>query len=110
MLVHSGKKITVNLIHKDVKQFGKMEYTPVNGTRLPDGPHSFFDSPKGAYWKDGDDWFCVTPSGHYGILTAHTITEHEDGTITVHPSIGISYPGEEFLYHGWLKNGIWEDA
>ncbi len=43
----------------------------------------------------------------------HTVTEHEDGTITVSPSILCSAGEEcsrrmeaEALYHGWLERGV----
>jgi hypothetical protein len=47
-----------------------------------------------------------------GNLSAHTVTEHEDGTITVHPSIKISTSMDggvtwKELYHGWLVKGVW---
>lgn len=55
-------------------------------------------------------WMCVTPSGHSGNLAAHEVIEHEDGTITVSPSILVSTTrdGERCeLWHGYLERGIW---
>lgn len=52
-------------------------------------------------------WMVRTPNGHYGNLANHEVVEHEDGTITVTPSILISNPQEGELYHGFLTKGEW---
>ena len=40
-------------------------------------------------------------------LQAHDIIEHEDGMITVHPSILVTtWDGKR--WHGYLRNGEWE--
>lgn len=56
-------------------------------------------------------WTVVDPAGFQGMLNpnVHTVTEHEDGTITVHPSIVTQFAGVE-KYHGWLRRGEWTDA
>lgn len=63
----------------------------------------------GDYGKDENGiWYCYPPvegSGP-GCLQRHTVIEHEDGTITVTPSILITGSPER-SYHGWLTNGIW---
>lgn len=66
----------------------------------------------GEYGKDIDgSWRAVSPNGHLANLGAHQVTEHEDGSITVSPSIGIFYQSlTEFAYHGFLEKGIWRDA
>lgn len=48
-------------------------------------------------------WQVVAPDGSACSLNpaVHTVTEHEDGAITVHPSIVTS------TWHGWLKHGVW---
>lgn len=49
-------------------------------------------------------WWVRDPDGNPGTLgAAHTVTEHEDGTITVEPSIW-DYPNG---WHGWLRRGEW---
>jgi hypothetical protein len=51
-----------------------------------------------------------TPDGCRGRLgTLHTVEEHEDGTITVSPSIDMSQrkPG---AWHGWLRRGVFESC
>lgn len=49
-----------------------------------------------------------------GSLEQHEVTEHEDGTITVSPSILISYPWgdppREIEWHGYLERGVWRQA
>lgn len=57
----------------------------------------------------GEVWF-VTPNGHHGRVTPKiwSITVHEDGTVTVSPSIRVSggRDGGE-LWHGYLERGVW---
>jgi hypothetical protein len=57
-------------------------------------------------------YLACAPNGHSCNLQAHQITEHEDGTITVAPSISISYSrdrGKTYveLWHGYLEKGVW---
>jgi hypothetical protein len=75
------------------------------------------------------EWWIRDPWGRVGRLTSHTITEHEDGTITVSPSIfdkDGSPPTQEELqqwgiaaivpgpgatgWHGWLEHGVWRSV
>jgi len=53
-------------------------------------------------------WQATAPDGTGGRLdpSIHTVEEHEDGTITVSPSLDYSKntPG---AYHGWLRRGEW---
>jgi hypothetical protein len=64
----------------------------------------------GDYWKDDDGcWGGVTPNGHYCNLAKHDVVEHEDRTITVSPSIRV-FIGDQELWHGFLKKGVWELA
>lgn len=53
------------------------------------------------------EWVCRAPNGYGGALRQHTVTEHEDGTITVEPSILIERPGQG-RYHGFLRRGVWD--
>lgn len=67
----------------------------------------------GTYWKLNDRWYCKTPNGHIGNLGNHDIVEHEDGAITVSPSILVSteYDGKyRQLWHGYLEKGIWREC
>ena len=52
-------------------------------------------------------WMVRTPNGHLGDLGNHDVTENDDGTITVSPSILVSDSTGE-LYHGYLRDGVWE--
>jgi hypothetical protein len=61
--------------------------------------------------SDGtSSWMVRTPNGHMGNLAKHEVTENEDGTITVSPSILVSNPQEGELYHGFLRDGEWTEA
>lgn len=61
----------------------------------------------GDYGRYSQTWFCCTPNGHLGNLSGHTVTEHEDGTITVAPSILVKDRTGE-LWHGYLVAGEWK--
>ncbi|CAN5784593.1 hypothetical protein BH11GEM2_BH11GEM2_26430 [soil metagenome] len=53
-------------------------------------------------------WHAATPNGLIGNLGNHQVTEHEDGTITVSPSILVSTPGGSGArWHGYLERGVW---
>lgn len=63
------------------------------------------------------DWYGVAPMppDDYGFvvmanLTKHTVTEHEDGTITVSPSILIGPKPDGRGWHGYLERGIWREV
>ena len=62
----------------------------------------------GEYGKNAEGhWFCCVPATGFGTggLGLHTIVEHEDGTITVSPSILCTgHHGVE--WHGYLERGI----
>lgn len=51
-------------------------------------------------------WCGVTPNGHMAGLRNHQVAEHEDGTITVAPSI-LVHRGDKDAWHGYLERGIW---
>jgi len=59
-------------------------------------------------WKDGT-WYAETPNGHGANLSRHDVTEHEDGTISVYPSILVSNNTGP-LWHGYLTRGIWREC
>lgn len=70
------------------------------GRRLPDG----------AKWHGSDGRVKHDDEWLGGLLSQHTVTEHDDGTITVEPSILVDWPreGAPRRYHGFLRNGVWE--
>ncbi|MDO8640465.1 MAG: hypothetical protein Q7R33_02885 [Nitrosarchaeum sp.] len=55
-------------------------------------------------------WYAATPGNHLANLSGHSVTEHEDGTITVSPSIRVSTTGNKELWHGYLEKGIWRSC
>lgn len=62
------------------------------------------------YAKDIDGhWYAVTPTGLFAGLANHTIVEHEDGTITVSPSILVR-AGTAGEWHGFLVHGVWSQV
>lgn len=66
----------------------------------------------GDYWKvvhnagDGE-WHAHVPSGETGSLGGHEVEEHEDGSITVSPSILVT--GQR-TWHGYLERGVWREC
>ena len=81
---------------------GRRVYQNKAGGKLwPDDPHP------GDYWRDEDTgvWMAYCPKGGIGALADHQVTEHEDGTITVSPSILM--PGQ---WHGYLERGVWREV
>lgn len=89
----------------------------VLGHRMPQGSKRH-EWPPGAYgpvMRDGVRvWCAVTPNGLHGDLSAHEVEEHEDGTITVSPSILVSrrtYQNrDDAEWHGYLRRGVWSEA
>lgn len=55
------------------------------------------------------EWYGWTPVGMAG-LNKHQIVEHEDGTITVSPSILVTVPHRNEQWHGFLEAGVWREA
>jgi hypothetical protein len=77
----------------------------VLGRRVPDGTEMFAP---GDYGRLNGIWMANAPGGALGDLTNHEVVEHEDGTITVSPSILID--DGEAKWHGYLERGIWRQA
>lgn len=84
------------------------------GRRMPDGIDWSSDLPSGAYWYvpgvHRGSWLCITPNGAFGNLARHDVTEHEDGTITVSPSILVYQAGDLPGWHGYLERGVWREV
>ena len=66
--------------------------------------------PPGSYWNDkrDGDWYGIAPNGLYTALAAHQVTEHEDRTITVSPSILVR--NSSAVWHGFLERGVWREC
>lgn len=60
--------------------------------------------------RDGK-WNCRVPDPDIGLgsLGNHDVTEHEDGTITVSPSILIEHWNGK-TWHGYLERGVWREV
>lgn len=86
----------------------------LQGRRVPDAQHWYGDHRQdGDYGRVQSDgtwiWYACTPNGHMGNLAAHQVTEHEDGSITVSPSILILV-GPHVVWHGYLEHGVWRSV
>lgn len=65
----------------------------------------------GEYGLYDGKWFMRVPSPGFGMgsLNNHDVTEHEDGTITVSPSILCTgHNGKQ--WHGYLERGVWREV
>ena len=61
----------------------------------------------GEYYCWRGVWHAMTPNGALANLGNHEVTEHEDGTISVKPSIlcdGVN------RWHGYLERGVWREC
>lgn len=91
----------------------------VQGRRIDANPNEpgHYPFPRlssGDYGKDVDGvWYCCPPGRDpfvfSGCLGKHQVAEHEDGTITVSPSILISAPNLG-TWHGFLERGVWREC
>jgi hypothetical protein len=85
----------------------------IHGTRLVDGV--FADDPfrPGSYGRvnvqNHWEWRGCTPNGHTCNLSAHEVIEHDDGSISVKPSIRVSMSDKE-VWHGYLEQGNWKQV
>jgi hypothetical protein len=62
----------------------------------------------GDYGKTNDFWYAATPNGLLANLAAHQVSEHEDGAITVSPSILVR--NSVSSWHGYLERGVWRSV
>jgi hypothetical protein len=65
----------------------------------------------GDYGRFDGVWYAMCPQGRtvynlglLGALSGHEVTEHDDGTLTVSPSIVADG------WHGWLERGVWRSV
>lgn len=79
----------------------------MQGQRVNPDNKKNFGFNKGEYGILDGIWYACTPNGLLGNLSKHEVTEHEDGTITVSPSILVTGDGE---WHGYLEHGVWREA
>ncbi len=72
-------------------------------------PHELLPGEYGKWERDGN-WYGVPPGTDLvANLAAHKIEEHEDGTLTVSPSILIN-GGRKETWHGYLVRGEWKSC
>lgn len=67
----------------------------------------------GEYGKDSvGQWYCVPPNQPELLanLSNHRVTEHDDGTITVSPSILVTLQWRGLQWHGYLERGVFREA
>lgn len=74
-----------------------------------------YDGPPGGYvfvvTEDGSRVLWIKdPAGHVGRLGKHEVTEHEDGTVTVSPSILSTTATHGHDWHGYLERGVWREV
>lgn len=90
----------------------------MNGTRVYNkGPHELLPGEYGKYEEDGN-FYGIPPDADpeeymCANLSGHKVEEHEDGTITVSPSIrigGRNISGVRVEWHGYLEKGVWRLA
>lgn len=86
----------------------------IKGTRRDRLDNSIFDPGEYGKRSDGHFYGCVPGDDDMMCnLAGHKIVEHEDGTITVSPSILITTGGRESgrkQWHGYLEKGIWRQV
>ena len=84
----------------------------MQGKRVYD-TEAFLEGEYGKHPADGT-WYACTPNGMLGNLSGHEVVEHENGTITVSPSILVTSPdskgNEHVRWHGYLEHGIWREV
>ena len=75
--------------------------------RMDLAPHELRPGEYG-FWRGR--WWCKTPNGLGGALSGHEVIEHDDGTITVSPSILVKQGTDGPEWHGFLERGEWREA
>jgi hypothetical protein len=84
----------------------------MTGRRVYCDDRGWFKLEPGDYCKMPDGKFMARvpdPKFHLGSLAGHEVTEHEDGTITVSPSILHTEPNVG-QWHGFLERGVWREC
>lgn len=74
--------------------------------------HEALDKEAVCYWKVGEDWLIYLPHCGIGSLVNHTVQVHQEGTITVSPSILMNGHDEAVATqrHGHLVWGRWQEC
>lgn len=82
---------------------------PVDGKRVQWPESGVLTAGQYAMHPHERHFFAMTPNGRLANLKNHTVTEHDDGRISVQPSILVSSGGRE-EWHGFLENGVWREV
>jgi hypothetical protein len=103
----SDRRPVHELSNTEIVEEARKHMQPTQGRRTewPEGllaPGEYAKGPDGA-------WYAMTPNGHLAGLALHDVVEHEDGTITVSPSISVRQERAE-LWHGYLERGQWRSV
>jgi hypothetical protein len=79
----------------------------MQGKRTYKSPHLL---EPGEYCLWEGEWYGQTPNDLLSGLAKHKVVEHEDGTITVSPSI-LTWGGKDDpKWHGYLEAGVWREC
>lgn len=84
---------------------------PVTGRRVYGlAPHELQPGDYGHWDEHGWYGHCPGTGDLVANLNGHQVVEHEDGTITVSPSILCSGGPKEASWHGFLERGVWRET
>jgi hypothetical protein len=92
-------------VKRDVRRGWSRWDRKVKGVRrvvAPVGAYMKVLDPEGRVWA----WYIRDPTGDCSsiMFQHHQVAEHDDGTITVSPSIVVRHGHH---WHGWLQRGEW---
>jgi len=90
----------------------------MKGRRVYPNDDDSFKLERGDYMFCRGRWYARVPDSRtndmdLSDLSNHQVTEHEDGTITVSPSIlhhGNTPDWQKVEWHGFLEHGIWREC
>jgi hypothetical protein len=82
----------------------------LQGSRRPNrtSPH-LLNIGEYAKWVDGS-WYGRCPSGGLANMANHNVTENDDETISVQPSILVYTTNMHPEWHGYLTDGVWMEC
>lgn len=74
-------------------------------------PGEYARTPESPGYPNGY-WTLRLPNGLHSRINpaVHQIIEHEDGTITISPSILVTGGDGSELWHGYLEHGVWRSC
>ena len=60
--------------------------------------------------EDRPYFMACTPDGRLANLSQHRVEQHDDGTITVIPSILVKGGSDDGSWHGYLERDVWRQV